>query len=38
MVKSFDVLKKIKIENKIKNINIKSNFEDKKINIKIIDK
>lgn len=38
MIKSFDGLKESKIENKIKNINIKSNFEDKKINIKIIDK
>ena len=34
MVKSFDALKDSKIENK----NIKSNFEDKKFNIKIIDR
>ena len=31
MVKSFDALKESKIENKIKNINIRSNFEDKNL-------
>ena len=31
MIKSFDALKESKIENKIKNINIRSNFEDKNL-------